>query len=38
VETEKEILYVDHRGDAVWNGGRVEIGCFDPYSLLPAQD
>jgi hypothetical protein len=38
VETEKEIHYVDHHGTPVWSNGWVELGGFDPYHLLPAND
>lgn len=38
VETEKEILYIDREGTPVWSSGWVELGFFDPYHLLPAQD
>jgi hypothetical protein len=38
VEMEKEILYVNHHGTPVWSSGWVELGGFDPYHLLPAQN
>jgi hypothetical protein len=37
VETEKEILYVDHHGTSVWSSGWVELGGLDPYHLLPGE-
>ena len=37
VETENNISYVNRQGDAVWSGGLVEQGRYDPYHLLPRQ-
>jgi hypothetical protein len=35
VETEKEIAYVDRRGESIWKSGWVELGSFDPLHLYP---
>lgn len=38
VETEKQISYINHSGDFIWQSKWVEVGTLDPLHLLPPEN